>query len=142
ALLALVRTRGVINGGDTLIYAFGNEVSMYRGLRVDEHGGALMGYRAHIMRFPDQRFSILETCNLGNIDPGQIAHRIADIYLADRMTQPPPQPAAGRGRGAGTRGTGPSLTDPQLRAFAGDYYSEELDVTWHVALSEHHLMLR
>ena len=33
-LQKLIHTRGVLAGGDTLIYAFGNEVSTYRGLRM------------------------------------------------------------------------------------------------------------
>ena len=40
-----------------------------RGLRTDEHGGSMMGYKAHLLRFPDQHLSVIETCNLGSINP-------------------------------------------------------------------------
>ncbi|HET9682639.1 MAG TPA: serine hydrolase domain-containing protein, partial [Gemmatimonadaceae bacterium] len=68
-LQKLIHTRGVLVNGDTLIYAFGNEVSTYRGLRTDEHSGSMMGYKAHLLRFPDQHLSVIETCNLGSINP-------------------------------------------------------------------------
>ncbi|HEV3484410.1 MAG TPA: serine hydrolase domain-containing protein, partial [Vicinamibacterales bacterium] len=84
----LILTRGVLAKGDTISYAFGNMVSTYRGLRTEEHGGGLMGYRAHILRFPDQRFTVLATCNLASIDPGAISRQIAEIYLGPRMAAP------------------------------------------------------
>jgi CubicO group peptidase (beta-lactamase class C family) len=141
ALQALIHTRGVLSGGDTIRYAFGNEVSAYRGLRTDEHGGSLMGYRAHILRFPDQRFSVIETCNLGTIDPGGIARKIADLYLGTQMKQPVATPAnAPRSR---QREEPPaSLDSAMLRAFAGDYYSTELDAMYHVVVDGSHLVLR
>ncbi|MFI5256849.1 MAG: serine hydrolase domain-containing protein, partial [Gemmatimonadales bacterium] len=92
SLQRMIHTRGVLANGDTLIYAFGNEVSTYRGLRTDEHGGAMMGYKAHFLRFPDQQLSVIETCNLGSIDPGPIARHVAEVYLGDRMS-PAPSPA-------------------------------------------------
>ena len=131
-LQKLIHTRAILAGGDTLTYAFGNEVSSYRGLRTTEHGGAMMGYKAHILRFPDQRFTVMETCNLGSIDPGKLAHQVADVYLgallqpakaAPARERPTPPPA----------GWTPSADE--LAAFAGDYYSDELDVTYHVAAS-------
>lgn len=83
ALQRMIHQRAVLSNGDTLTYAFGNIMTSYRGVPIEEHGGALMGYRAHIMRFPNQDFTIIETCNLGSIDPGRLARQVADIYLAD-----------------------------------------------------------
>ena len=39
ALQALLHRRGVLTGGDTITYAFGNTVYVHRGLRAVEHGG-------------------------------------------------------------------------------------------------------
>lgn len=139
ALQKLIHTRGVLTGGDTLRYAFGNEVATYRGLRTDEHGGALMGYKAHILRFPDQRFSVIETCNLGSIEPGPIARQIAEIYLGDRMTKPAATAAARARREAAPTGT---LSVADQRRVAGDYYSDELDVTYRIVAEGDSLVLR
>jgi hypothetical protein len=144
ALQRLMHTRGVLNNGDTLTYAFGNEISTYRGLRTVEHGGSMMGYKAHILRFPDQHFSVIETCNLGSINPGPLAHAVAEVYLGDKMG---PKTNTGRTRpvasqeadstSAGT--VAPSAAD--LKALAGDYYSNELDVIYHVAAAQGGLLL-
>jgi CubicO group peptidase (beta-lactamase class C family) len=143
ALQALIHTRGVLNNGDTLTYAFGNNVSRYRGLRIDEHGGALMGYKAEILRFPDQHFSVIATCNLGSINPGPLAQQVADVYLGDKMGAKTERAVAGAGRrqadvtAAGT--AAPSAND--LAAYTGDYYSEEVDATYRIAMSGDRLAL-
>jgi CubicO group peptidase (beta-lactamase class C family) len=133
ALQQLIHTRGVLNRGDTLKYAFGNNVARYRGLRITEHGGALMGYKAEVLRFPDQHFSVLETCNLGSIEPGRLAFAIADVYLAAKLG--PPAPPAERAESTAQRTAATSGNGALSPAgFVGDYYSSELDVTYHVAL--------
>ena len=143
ALQNLIHTRGILNGRDTITYAFGNEVSSYRGLATDEHGGSLMGYRAHILRFPSQHFSVIETCNLGTIDPGSIARKVADVYLGDRLKQATvaSRPAGPRQQSAGQR-TPARLGATELQALAGDYYSDELDAMYHVVVDGDHLALR
>jgi CubicO group peptidase (beta-lactamase class C family) len=85
-LINLVQTTGTLNSGEKIDYAFGLVVGKYRGLRVVEHGGAFVGYRAMTMRFPDQRFSVVIQCNLGTMNPSNLARRIADIFLADQFT--------------------------------------------------------
>jgi CubicO group peptidase (beta-lactamase class C family) len=146
ALQAMIHTRGVLNKGDTIPYAFGNNVTAYRGLRVDEHGGSLMGYKAEILRFPEQHFSVLETCNLGSINPGPLAEQVAEVYLGSKMgPKAERQVAARRPRDVAQAAT-PSLGAAELAAYAGDYYSDEVDATYHVAvvdgalvLSAHHI---
>ncbi len=86
-------SRGVLNNGKQISYALGLEISSYRGLPIVEHGGALFGYRTEILRFPDQRFSILCLCNLAGASPGRLARQVADVYLAKDL-QPIPQPPA------------------------------------------------
>jgi len=134
ALQKLIHTRGVLNRGDTLPYAFGNEIRTKRGLRTVEHGGALMGYKAYVLRFPDQHFSVLMTCNLGAIEPGPLAHSVADVFLADKMSWRDTQnvivasPPAERARSADTS----TALTVDVAPYVGDYYSEDLDVTYRV----------
>ncbi len=84
-LLRELQTRGILNNGKIISYALGLVVSQYNGLPVVEHGGALFGYRTEILRFPEQRFSVICLCNLSSADPGAKARRIADIYLAGKF---------------------------------------------------------
>ena len=128
-LQRLIHTRGVLASGDTIPYAFGNNVASYRGLRVDDHGGSLMGYKAHILRFPDQRFSVIETCNLGSIDPGEIARQVAEIYLGDRMgAATEVAPAVARA----ARATPMTPAPADLARVVGEYYSDELDAAYRI----------
>jgi len=64
-------------------YAFGLSVgSEYRGQKVVLHGGAFMGFRTQLMRFPDQHFSSGVLCNAGNTSSTKLSQKIADVYLA------------------------------------------------------------
>lgn len=85
ALIDQALTTGTLNGGEKIDYAFGLVAGQYRGLKIVEHGGAFIGYRAMTMRFPDQRFSVILQCNLGTMNPSNLARRVADIYLADQF---------------------------------------------------------
>jgi CubicO group peptidase (beta-lactamase class C family) len=82
--------RGKLNSGKELNYAFGLEHSKYRGLHTVDHGGADAGYRADLLRFPEQHFSVACLCNKGEINPGELTRKVADIYLAEKFTEPPP----------------------------------------------------
>lgn len=140
-LQRMIHTRGVLNKGDTLTYAFGNNVTTYRGLRVTDHGGALMGYRAHLLRFPDQHFSVVETCNLGSIDTGPLAQAVAEVYLGDKMQPKTERPVAAN-RPAGTpatNGAGPAAP-ADLAALAGEYFGEEVGATYRIAVEDGRLV--
>ena len=132
ALQRLLHTRGVLNNGDTLPYAFGNEMRTVRGLRTVEHGGALMGYKAYVLRFPDQHFSVLMTCNLGAIDPGPLAHAVAEAFLGDKLG-PRPTQAAAAPRPGGVPVPAPTVSPADAAFLVGEYYSGDLAVTYRVS---------
>ena len=139
AMQAMIHTRGVLNKGDTIPYAFGNNVTSYRGLRVDEHGGSLMGYKAEIVRFPDQHFSVLATCNLGSINPGPLAQQVAEVYLGSKMgPKPERQVADRRPRDVALAA---QLNPAELAIYAGDYYSDEVDASYHLGIENGALVL-
>jgi hypothetical protein len=72
-------------------YAWGLVVSEYKGLKVVEHGGAWVGFRAALVRFPEQKFSVIILANLGSIDPSGLAFKVADIYLEGLIKEPAKQ---------------------------------------------------
>jgi CubicO group peptidase (beta-lactamase class C family) len=71
-------------------YAFALTVGSYRGLPTVEHGGSDAGYRADLIRFPAQRFSVAILCNTPT-DPDLLARRVADLYLSAYFREKPPQ---------------------------------------------------
>jgi hypothetical protein len=127
-------TRGVLNSGDTLTYAFGQTIGSYRGLPTVAHGGSFVGFRADITRFPDNDLSVATLCNLSTTRPSRYSRMVAEVYLEDLM-----EPA--EGSGSGVRGPR-EREEPEafavgrqdLIAFVGDFYSPELDVTYRIEL--------
>lgn len=86
ALIARMTEPGRLASGEAITYARGVVVNRYRGLSTVGHSGADAGYRADVVRFPDQGLAIAAACNLANINPSQLTRRVAEIYLGDRMT--------------------------------------------------------
>jgi CubicO group peptidase (beta-lactamase class C family) len=109
-LLKELLTRGVLNNGKPIGYALGLEVGSYRGLPTVEHDGALYGYRTGILRFPEQRFTVLCLCNLASAPVTNLARKVADIYLEKSLQAEP---------GAVENSADNHLPDPAL--FAGKY---------------------
>jgi CubicO group peptidase (beta-lactamase class C family) len=109
-LLKELETPGVLNGGKHTMYGMGLMLENYRGLPIVEHDGSLFGYRAEILRFPTQKFSVICLCNISNADPDLRSRQVADLYLKDflepNVTAPSP--------------TAKTLPDPT--GFAGQYF--------------------
>jgi CubicO group peptidase (beta-lactamase class C family) len=80
-----MHTKGVLNSGKEIDYAHGLMISNYRGLKTVSHSGGDAGYRTHLLRFPDQHFSVVVFANLGSISPAELTFKVADLYLADQM---------------------------------------------------------
>lgn len=80
-LVKELQTRGVLNDGRPIGYALGLQLDTYGGLPIVEHDGALYGYRTGILRFPEQRFSVVCLCNLSSAGVGNLSRKVADIYL-------------------------------------------------------------
>jgi CubicO group peptidase (beta-lactamase class C family) len=80
-LIARMQATGVLNDGLPINYASGLIVDAYRGRRIVEHGGSGGGFRAQLLRFPEQRFSVVMLANSAEIDCGEMVHAMADIYL-------------------------------------------------------------
>jgi CubicO group peptidase (beta-lactamase class C family) len=115
-LVQELETRGVLNSGREIDYALGLEMSQYRGLSVVEHSGGLFGYETEILRFPVQRFTVICLCNVSGANPAQLAHRVADLYLAGEYLKPAAHPAPAE--------SAPSAAPvPDPSSFAGSYES-------------------
>ncbi|MGP0093899.1 MAG: hypothetical protein ACLPKB_28745 [Xanthobacteraceae bacterium] len=114
ALLAQMQEKGKLNNGKEIEYASGLEIGKYRGLRTVEHAGGDAAYRTNILRFPDQRFSVVVLANAEDVNPTALSFKIADIYLEDRLQPTPDKPSLG---------DMPEVAiDPKvLDAYVGDY---------------------
>lgn len=82
----------VLNDGRKMPYAAGLEIGQYGGLRFVAHSGSWVGFKTQLLRFPEQRFSVICLCNDESANPTALALRIADIYLADQFETTPRRP--------------------------------------------------
>lgn len=133
-------TRTKLNNGEEITYAFGLGNEEYKGLKAVAHGGGFMGFRTEMIRFPEQRFTMICLCNVGAANPGALARQVADLYLADHI-----KPAEARSNSApAAPSPQPSLTltAEQLAEYTGAYYSEELDTTYRVVIENGMLLIK
>ncbi len=84
-LLRRMQTVGKLNNGQEHGYADGLFIGTYRGLPIVRHGGAWAGYRAELLRFPQQHTSVAVLCNVAQSNPSKLADRVADVVLASAL---------------------------------------------------------
>ena len=143
AFLETMHTQGILNSGDTLVYAAGLNVTEHRGLRVVNHGGSMMGFKTNLLRFPDLETSIICLCNLGPINPAALSRRVAYLLVEDRMDPLPEveETEAAREEEEEARPEWTPYRDA-LESYAGTYYSRELDVEYELAVVNGEFRLR
>jgi CubicO group peptidase (beta-lactamase class C family) len=118
-LIERLTTPGSLNDGTPLDYAFGLAVEEYQGLRMVSHGGAFVGYRSELVRFPAQRFSVAVLCNRADASAEQLALDVSRHYLAEAFTAP----GAAGDTTAGAEPIAP-LSERALGAYAGDFWED------------------
>lgn len=128
-LIDELETQGVLNDGNKIDYAAGLVIGTYRGLRTVSHGGSWQGFRAQFERFPDQGVTLITLCNAANANPGVRTDKVADILLGSKMAPAPQR-------------TRVSLSDDQLRQYAGLYWSETDRDVQRVEFRDHKLFLQ
>ncbi|MDH5386274.1 MAG: beta-lactamase family protein [Candidatus Aminicenantes bacterium] len=137
-VIELMHTQGVLNNGKKLDYAFGLVIGEYRGLRIVEHGGSLGGYRAELLRFPDQRFSVIILSNLSSFVPSELTRRVADIYLVDEFKEDKPEPERRTVKKTETF----DVPEERLKEYAGKFQSEEIQAGVEIVVKEGKLDMR
>ncbi len=131
---------GELADGSRTEYGGGLVLGGYRGLTTQSHGGSTWGFRAHLVRVPEQGAAVAVLCNREDANPRRLANQVLDLILTDALEpaepttpreprpRPEPEPAA----------------QVQLVAgdFDGSFYSEELDARYHLALVDGALQAR
>ncbi len=143
AFLELMLTEGLLDSGEGTGYGFGLDLDEYRGLRVVRHGGAWVGYRAELLRFPEQQLSIICLANRSDAEPWQLANEVADVLLADSFvegsTDDDEQEPSREARPAEQPAPEYSLED--LQPLLGTFWSPELERNYEFVLHRDALAL-
>jgi CubicO group peptidase (beta-lactamase class C family) len=80
ATLAEAFKPAILSDGDTSFYGFGWRLGELKGHRFTGHGGSWEGYLSHILRFPEDQFSIFVLANRTDIDPEEIAVKVFEMF--------------------------------------------------------------
>lgn len=128
AMIDTMLVRGRLNDGKEIDYALGLIHGEYRGKAIVSHGGAWGGYRAELLRFPEQHYAVAVLCNLASSDPSTLARRVASLHLASVLEPVAASSTPREAPRAAPAATSPSssspsltLTSAQMIAMAGTY---------------------
>jgi CubicO group peptidase (beta-lactamase class C family) len=132
--------RGTKLNGREIPYGFGLLSETYKGLKAVRHNGQFWGYTAEMIRFPEQRFTVICLCNTTAANAEALAKQVADIYLADQL-----KPAEAKPNSPQASSSPPQplvLTAEQMAEYTGTYYSEELDTTYRIFIEGGNLFFK
>jgi CubicO group peptidase (beta-lactamase class C family) len=145
-LIDLIHQTGVLNNKKKLDYAFGLGVGDYKGLKLVSHGGGFVGFRAEMIRFPEEKFSVICLANLGSISPSRLCRQVADIFLADKFTEGKSpekkvKPTEAASKKQEITAIAP-LAPEKLKTYAGAYYNEELPASYMLVFEKEKLFFK
>jgi hypothetical protein len=121
AAIRQIRERGILN-------AFAIVRTLQRGRESWGHGGRDAGFRSQVMHIPSERLGVVVLSNSATANPAALAGAIANVYLVETapVTQAPPNPQP----------TPPAASwkasADELKDYAGEFYSAELNVAYHI----------
>jgi CubicO group peptidase (beta-lactamase class C family) len=134
SFLAEIQEPGKLSSGKALHYAKGLFMEDYRGLPAVRHGGSWGGYRAELLRFPRQHFSVACLCNVGNANPEDRAEKVAEAFLGPLM-KPKPAEKKEVEKEPKHKPEIPQAAE-QLQAYRGEYFSEELATVYRFEMKD------
>jgi CubicO group peptidase (beta-lactamase class C family) len=128
-LMDLLHRTGELDDGENLDYAFGLRVQNYKGLKLVGHGGGFVGFRADMIRFPEEKFSVICLVNFPSVDPSSLCREIADIYLAEKIVEEKTSEGDRETRRKKAPAAAP-IKPEQLNVYPGSYYNDDLPATY------------
>jgi len=131
ALINKMHTEDTLNSGKSTGYAYALRNGTYRGLKTVSHSGAFASYRSNLLRFPEQKLTVIVLGNVTPIEIEKLSYNVVDVML-EKLLQPL-SPADK---------TNSSVSDPKeiqkqflpdnVKQYEGSFYSDELDVTYQI----------
>jgi CubicO group peptidase (beta-lactamase class C family) len=110
----MMTQRGVLNNGEAINYASGLSMGEYKGLKTIRHGGAFVGFRADLLRFPEQRLTIAVFANRADANASLKANQVADVLLKGQFIEAVDEQDAGQKRDV-------AVEEFQLNQLLGNY---------------------
>lgn len=79
--LAKAFSPNILPDGQNSGYGFGWRIATHQGLRALHHSGSTIGFRTHLLRFPDEQLTVIVLVNRANVNTEALAFSIADRFL-------------------------------------------------------------
>lgn len=92
-----LREQAILADGKKIPYALGVGIDEYRGLKRVSHGGADASYRSMVAWYPEVDLGIAVVSNRSNVNVGEKAQQLAEVFVDNRM-KPKPNASAGPSR--------------------------------------------
>ncbi len=102
---------GKLNDGSTTEYGFGWELRSINGHRSVQHSGAWRGFSTYLVRYLDDKLTVVVLANRSRARPEFIAEQIVGHYIPELRTNPPTQ---------STFSTVPSFVRGSMNGWSGD----------------------
>lgn len=84
----LAKTQQLIEASQIKNYGYGLEFATYKGINYNFHEGSTGAWKATILRFPEQKLSIVTLTNSGKAIPAMQSRQVADILLGKVDSKP------------------------------------------------------
>jgi CubicO group peptidase (beta-lactamase class C family) len=84
-IIQKMHVEGQLNSGESTGRILGLQIRDYKGLKVEGSAGSGFGYKAQLMRFPDENFSVIILANRSDANPTGMAYQVADIILKGKF---------------------------------------------------------
>ena len=107
-------TTVTLGNGDTCNYAFGLEVSQYKGLKTISHGGYSIDFTSQYLQIPSEKFAVVCLFNIAT-DVNGLSYKIADLYVKGN---PHPDKASIQPEKA-------NVDSSVLKSYVGKYFDEK-----------------
>ncbi len=91
--MAMTRTRGVLNDGSTIPYAFGVSHGDYRGRATVSHSGSWASFATYVVHFPELHAGVVVLANSPIVNPSRAAYQVADAFFGTSLGAAPAAPA-------------------------------------------------
>lgn len=74
-----------LESGKTVSYGFGWFLDPYQGHKRMSHDGETIGFLTTIQRFPDDNLTVIVLANRCDVNPEELALKVADLYLGNKQ---------------------------------------------------------
>ena len=132
-LVEELTTPGRLASGEPIDYALALRVDTDGGLRRVRHGGSWAGFKAEFLKYPERRVTVVTLCNFREATPSRYARAAARLLIPELPEREKGDAGTSASRAPTPAPSRPALDAARAAAYAGSYYSDELDTIYSIA---------